>query len=42
MNCAYVAAKPNIASSSTKEVVNYALKAVGKENITLKVDILVD
>ena len=31
-----MAAKPNRASSLTEEAVNYALKAVGKQNITLK------
>ena len=36
LNCACVAAKPNMASSLTEEAVNYALKAVGKQNITLK------
>ena len=31
-----MAAKPNMVSPSTKEAVNYALKAVGKQNIMLK------
>ena len=36
LNCACGAPNPNSASSSTEKAANYALKAVGRKNITLK------